>query len=121
MLNRKINANINKTETLIGANTEFKGLLTSEAGIRIDGAVTGDIQCKGDVTIGNRGFAVSNIVARNITIGGTVHGDVNSNHKLTINAKGKLIGDHSSNSIHIERGGVIVGKRVIRNSLQENS
>lgn len=100
-----------KLDTLIGRNTIFEGTLKSEASIRIEGQLIGDIECKGDVFIGEKGLVQSNITARNITVCGTIKGNVVTSNKLTIHWTGKLLGDHQSTSIHIEQGGLIVGKR----------
>ena len=49
----KDNKRLGTTDTLIGQGTHIDGKLTSEAGIRIEGEYHGEIECKGDVIIGN--------------------------------------------------------------------
>lgn len=97
------------TDTLIGEGSVFEGKIKSAAGIRIEGEVVGDIDCEGDVTIGEKGSARSNIVARNIIIAGTVNGDVQAKSKLTITSKGKLHGNLTAASLIIEEGSVFEG------------
>lgn len=97
------------TDTLIGEGTVFEGKIKSVAGIRIEGEIIGDIDCEGDVTIGDKGTARSNIVARNIIIAGTVNGDVHAKSKLTITSKGKLHGNLTATSLIIEEGSVFEG------------
>jgi len=99
----------NSTDTLIGEGTHFEGKIQSEAGIRIEGHLTGDIVCTGDVTIGEHGKADSHISARHIILAGQVTGNVAASGKLTIKATGKLLGNLSAKELSIESGGVFQG------------
>ncbi|MNO70912.1 Polymer-forming cytoskeletal [compost metagenome] len=99
----------NTTDTLIGEGSVFEGSIKSAAGIRIEGQVIGNIECEGDVTIGEKGSARSNITARNIIIAGTVTGDVHAKSKLSITSKGKLYGNLTAVSLSIEEGSIFEG------------
>lgn len=99
----------NSTDTLIGEGTHFEGKIKSEAGIRIEGHLTGDIVCTGDVTIGENGRADSHISARHVILAGQVTGNVTASGKLTIKATGKLLGNLSAKELSIESGGVFQG------------
>jgi cytoskeletal protein CcmA (bactofilin family) len=99
----------NTTDTLIGEGTVFEGHIKSEASIRVEGRITGDIVCKGDVTIGDKGNASSNISARNVIIAGIVRGNVSTSEKLTITSTGKLHGNTNSKSFIIDDGGTFMG------------
>jgi cytoskeletal protein CcmA (bactofilin family) len=99
----------NTTDTLIGEGTTFEGNIKSEASIRVEGNITGDIVCKGDVTIGDNGDAKSSISARNVIIAGIVRGNVTTTEKLTITSTGKLHGNTSSKTLIIDDGGVFLG------------
>lgn len=99
----------NTTDTLIGEGTVFDGKIKSTAGIRIEGKVIGDVDCGGDVTVGEKGNVQSNVIARNVMIAGEIHGNVTAKGKLTISAKGKLFGNILAGSLSIEEGGVFQG------------
>ncbi|MDP5276668.1 bactofilin family protein [Chengkuizengella axinellae] len=99
----------NKTDTLVGEGTIFEGNIKSEASIRIDGKIIGDIHCEGDVTIGEKGAAISNITARNITVAGKIEGNVTANEKMEIASTGKVNGNISMSVLTIEDGGVFEG------------
>ena len=118
--NQKVEVNPNRLDTLIGKHTEFHGLIKSAASIRIEGRLIGDIECAGDVTIGQSGYAKSNITTRNIEIFGTVQGDVISSGRLNIKSTGKLLGNHTSASLSIEKGGVVLGVRTLSNRDETN-
>ncbi|NBI28467.1 polymer-forming cytoskeletal protein [Chengkuizengella sp. YPA3-1-1] len=98
----------NKTDTLIGEGSYFDGNIKSEASIRIDGKIVGDIHCEGDVIIGENGVAVSNITARNTTVVGKIEGNVETK-KLQISSTGKVHGNISISILSIEDGGKFEG------------
>jgi cytoskeletal protein CcmA (bactofilin family) len=101
--------NPNTTDTLIGEGTVFEGRIKSEASVRIEGQITGDIECTGDVTVGEKGVVRSNISARDVILAGTIHGNVITKGKLTITGTGSLHGNTSAASFIIDEGGVFQG------------
>ncbi|NOU66188.1 polymer-forming cytoskeletal protein [Paenibacillus sp. LMG 31461] len=101
--------NPNTTDTLIGEGTSFEGRIKSEASIRIEGGITGDIDCAGDVIIGEHGVVKSNISARDVVLAGSVQGNITTKGKLTITSTGSLHGNISAASFIIEEGGVFQG------------
>jgi cytoskeletal protein CcmA (bactofilin family) len=101
--------NPDTTDTLVGEGSQFEGRIKSEASLRIEGSVIGDIECTGDVTIGERGVVKSNINARNIVIAGSVNGNVITKGVLKITSTGKLIGNTTSVSLMIDEGGIFQG------------
>lgn len=105
---KKINPNT--TDTLIGEGSTFEGKIKSEASLRIEGRLSGDIECLGDVTVGENGHVNSNINARNVTIAGSVHGNVTTNGGLTITATGRLYGNVITHSLIIAEGGIFEGQ-----------
>ncbi|TVY02942.1 bactofilin family protein [Cohnella terricola] len=106
---KKAKIDPNTTDTLIGEGTTFEGKIKSEAGLRIEGQMIGDIDCAGDITIGENGIARSHVKARNVVIAGQVMGNVSASAKLTIKATGQLHGNLSAHELSIESGGVFQG------------
>lgn len=100
---------VSKTDTLVGEGTIFEGKIVSQASVRIEGRVIGDIVCDGDLTIGEKAFVESNISARNITIAGQVQGNVQAQQLLAITSTGKLLGNASSAAFTIDAGGIFTG------------
>lgn len=107
---KKSKINPNTTDTLVGEGSTFEGRIRSEASLRIEGNITGDIECIGDVTVGEHGTAKSNINARNVTIAGTVYGNINTKGLLTITATGQLFGNTTAHSLIISEGGLFQGQ-----------
>ena len=81
----------NTTDTLIGEGSLFEGKIKSQASIRVEGQIVGDIECEGDVTIGENGVARSNIKARNVVLAGKVYGNLQAKGMLTIRASGPMM------------------------------
>jgi cytoskeletal protein CcmA (bactofilin family) len=100
---------LHTTDTLIGEGTLFEGKIKSEASIRIEGQITGDVDCAGDVTIGEHGNVKSNVIARNVILAGTVNGNIICKGKLTIHSTGKLYGNTTAQSLVIAEGGLFQG------------
>lgn len=81
---------------VIGPKITFKGELTGEEDLMIQGRVEGTIDLKGNhLTIGKQGVVKANLMARTITIEGTVEGDLIGQERIEIksssNVKGNLI------------------------------
>lgn len=118
---KKSKINPNTTDTLIGEGSTFEGRIRSEASLRVEGNIIGDIECVGDVTVGEHGQAKSNIVARNVTIAGMVQGNVNTRGLLTITSTGQLFGNTLSHSLLIAEGGVFQGQSKMQQEAKSNS
>lgn len=99
----------NSTDTLIGENSVFEGKIKSEATIRIEGQINGDVESSGDVIVGEQGVAKSNINARNAILAGTIHGNVTVKEKLTVTPTGNLHGNIMARTFIIEEGGLFLG------------
>lgn len=109
MFKSKKSINPNATDTVIGEGTVIEGKIRSTASLRIEGSLTGDIQCDGDVTIGENGMIKSNITAREVIIAGKVYGNVTAKGKISITSKGHLYGNANSLSLIIGEGGIFQG------------
>lgn len=104
------NENIGKDEvTIIGAGVVLEGKLTSNGNIRIDGAINGDINANGSVTVGETGEITGEIKAEVISIGGKVTGSINSREKAVLESKAVLKGDIVTKILVVEAGAIFDG------------
>ncbi|WP_256256424.1 polymer-forming cytoskeletal protein [Paenibacillus sp. BC26] len=108
-------------ETLIGLGTHVEGKLVSESSIRIEGEYRGDIDCKGDVIIGECGVARSGIIARDLTIAGKVFGDIVAKGRLTITASGQLFGNVLAHTMLIQDGGIYNGNCRMERAVEQRT
>lgn len=97
------------TDTLIGSSTICEGKIMSEASLRIEGQLNGDIECAGDITIGENAVVQSNIQARDVIVAGKVKGNIHTKGKLIVTSSGVLVGNIDVRSFIIEEGGIFQG------------
>jgi cytoskeletal protein CcmA (bactofilin family) len=108
------------TDTLVGEGTVVEGKMISSGGIRVEGQVIGDLECEGDVTVGEHALLKSNITAANITIAGQVSGNLIAKEKLVILPTGQLLGTIDVRSFTIMDGGVFQGTSKMEPRQQDN-
>ncbi|MFX3632181.1 MAG: polymer-forming cytoskeletal protein [Candidatus Pristimantibacillus sp.] len=105
----KDNKRVSVTDTLIGQGTHIEGKMICEACLRIEGEYSGDIDCMGDIIIGESGIARCNITAKDITVAGTVLGEITTKGRLTVTATGQVTGNVNAHTLIIHDGGMING------------
>jgi len=97
-----------KIDTVIGAGCRMNGILQSEGGVRIDGVFDGTVQIQGNLVVGEMATIVADIQAYNITVSGTVKGNITAN-KIEIMETGKVWGDLNVNSLLLNEGAFLRG------------
>ena len=105
----KETVNIGKVDTIIGKETNFQGNIKAHGTLRVDGKVEGEIDCQGDVVIGESGIVTAELKAKNLLVAGFIKGNVNVSGKLEIASSGKLEGDISTGSLIIDDGALFQG------------
>jgi len=93
----------------LGDGTSFKGTLTFEGTVRIDGRLEGEIFTKDTLVIGEGAQVSAAIHAGVVVISGTVRGNITAKRKIDIHASGRLYGNISTPSLVIEEGVVFEG------------
>ncbi|MBX3085095.1 MAG: polymer-forming cytoskeletal protein [Anaerolineae bacterium] len=96
-------------ETILGANSTFKGDLKSKANVRIDGTFEGSIDIEGNIMVGETAKIVADIHARNMRIAGAIRGNITGN-KIELLRTGRVWGDINASAITTEDGAFIDGK-----------
>ncbi len=107
-------------ETVFGIETEIEGRLKCDANIRIDGAFTGTLEITGNVLVGETGNIKADINARNISIAGTVRGNITGN-KVQLLRTARVWGDIQAVALTTEEGAFIDGKITMNNSPDEQT
>ncbi|MFF2157585.1 polymer-forming cytoskeletal protein [Paenibacillus chitinolyticus] len=120
VFDKKRNTDNKTTDTIIGESTVCEGKIISEASLRIEGQVLGDIECEGDIVIGENAVVHSSIQARDVTIAGKVKGDVATKGKLTVMSTGELIGNIQVRAFIMQEGGVFQGTSTMTASGQDD-
>lgn len=97
-------------ETIVGTSVKLKGNLKSDGDVFVDGILTGEIRTKGSVVIGPNANIIASIKAKNVSVSGTVQGNIDATDRLNISESGRVLGDISANILAIEPGAVFTGK-----------
>ena len=93
----------------LGEGTSFKGTLTFEGTVRIDGKLEGEIFTKDTLVVGEAAQVSAAIHTGVVEISGTVHGNITAERKVEIHANGRLFGNISTPTLVIEEGVIFEG------------
>jgi len=116
MFFKKSNKLQNSIDTLIGADTRIEGDVHFSGGLRVDGAVRGNVSepnaSPSTLILSEHGRVEGAINASKIVINGKVVGPVKSNQFIELQAKARITGDVYYKSLEMHTGAVIEGKLV---------
>ena len=88
----------------ITVGTEIIGDINSNGDIRLDGILTGNLNTKGKLVIGESGKVKGIINCKNSDIYGIVEGKINVGELLSLKTPSQITGDISTNRLAIEPG-----------------
>jgi len=94
----------------IGKSIVFKGELTGDEDLEIEGSIEGRIDLpKGQLTIGAHGRVKAEISAKAVVIVGKVTGNVQASERLEVQSTGVVEGDLRAPRLLIQEGAVVNG------------
>lgn len=93
----------------IVAGTTIKGDIISQGDFRIDGALTGSINSKGKIVVGQSGSIDGEIVCQNADISGTIKAKLKVEQLLTLKSSANLTGEVTTSKLAIEPGAKFTG------------
>ena len=94
---------------VIGSSMKITGQIFSQEALYVDGEIDGSLELGHSLTVGQNGKVRANIKARDVTIFGSVKGNVEVSEKIAIKEKGSLIGDIRTAGIVIDDGAYFKG------------
>src|SRR5260370_24465670 len=95
----------------IGKSVFIKGELSGSEDIYVDGQVEGNIHLSGNnLTIGPNGGVRADITAKNVTVGGTLDGNIVAGERTEFRKTAVANGDVQTKRIAIEDGAFFKGK-----------
>ncbi|MBI3763502.1 MAG: polymer-forming cytoskeletal protein [Chloroflexi bacterium] len=105
-------------ETVLGANANFSGTLTANAGVRIDGGFDGSIEIDGPLVIGEGARVVAETIrAKAVSIAGSVKGNITAD-KVEILSTGRVYGDLTVAAFMTEEGAVLRGSVTMQDEVE---
>jgi cytoskeletal protein CcmA (bactofilin family) len=116
MFFKKANKIDNRIDTLVGADTRIEGDLSFSGGLRVDGAIRGDVtEQNGNpstLILSEHGKIEGAVTAAKIVLNGKVVGTVKASHFIELQTKARITGDLHYKSLEMHTGAVIEGKLV---------
>jgi cytoskeletal protein CcmA (bactofilin family) len=95
--------------THITEGVKFKGQISGRAEIVIDGEVEGRLDVQAAVVVGPNGKVNGDIVAKSVSVGGKVLGNVKASETFELQASGRIEGDVTAPRVVIAEGAFFKG------------
>ena len=94
----------------IGQSIIFKGELSGEEDLEIEGRVDGSIRLeKHQLTVGANGNLTADVTAKSIVVIGQVKGNLTASERIEIQATGVVQGDIKAPRLNVQEGAVLNG------------
>ena len=107
---RERRASADGKTSVLGRTLRFKGDLTADEDLVIQGSVEGSIKHTQSLTIGVDGSMVGDIHARTIIIEGSVDGDLYGAESVTVRATGRVRGSIFAPTVSLAEGSAFNGR-----------
>jgi cytoskeletal protein CcmA (bactofilin family) len=99
----------NDTATVLGPDANFKGELTFEKGMRLQGRFEGKITTPGKVVISREAKMQADVEAGAIVIEGEVRGNLNIGDRIELKQTARYEGDLKAAKLSVDEGAVFSG------------
>jgi cytoskeletal protein CcmA (bactofilin family) len=100
---------VDSKATVLGRDDVLSGRLQLKGGGQVLGNFSGQIECDGDLLIGQEAHVEADIRSERVTIAGFVRGTVVAVSRLKITSTGRLEGDAKVGALVVQEGGVHLG------------
>jgi cytoskeletal protein CcmA (bactofilin family) len=99
--------------TIVGQGAKLEGTVVSAGSLRIDGAVKGQINADGDVTLSAQSQVEADIRAQNVAVAGRFKGSIVVKGRAEITRGGRVDGDITSKTLVVEEGATFQGQSIM--------
>lgn len=106
---------------VIGEGSIFDGRFSVNGSILIEGKFTGDIRTDDHLIVGPSGKVRTDIVARRVTVAGTLIGNITASEEVTLLHTGKVLGSITTPKLAVEPGVITEGKVTITSGQAEEA
>ena len=103
----KVNGSAN---CIIGEGSVFEGRFYVHGSILIEGKFQGEIKTNDQLTVGPTGRVKTDIVARQVTIAGTLIGNIVASEEVNLIQTGRVLGNITTPQLNVEPGVITEGK-----------
>lgn len=95
--------------TIIDDLTSFDGTLRTAGDLRIEGQVSGQVECQGTLIVAEGAILDAGVVAADIIVSGTLSGTITCHGRLDVRDTGVVRGRVETGRLAIQEGGVYEG------------
>ena len=106
-------------ESFIGQESCFKGDVSTDKTVRIDGVFVGNVEKALGVIIGEKAKITGNINAEYVVVDGSVEGNIVSSQAVELLNKSKVVGNIQTKILSVAEGAVFEGKSSMLNLATE--
>ncbi len=96
--------------TVVARASRFEGVLSGSGDIHVEGELHGEIAATGNVTVAEAGRVTADVHARNLSVAGTVVGDLAATERIELTASATVHGNLTSPRILIRDGATFEGQ-----------
>jgi cytoskeletal protein CcmA (bactofilin family) len=90
--------------TVLGPATRVTGRINGDGALRIEGAVKGDVNVRGDTEIAEGGSLEGNLQGTALDIGGSLLGDAQAEGAIAVRSGARVRGELRAAEVSIEAG-----------------
>ena len=95
--------------TIIGPDASFKGELSFEKGLRLQGKFEGKINTGGKLHVAKEAKMQADVEASQIVVEGEVKGNLSANDRIELKASARYEGDLRASKLVVDEGAVFSG------------
>ena len=93
----------------LGSDALFKGTLSFEGTVRIDGKFEGRVNTSDTLVVGETGDLEADIEAGTVICRGKMRGTIVASNKIELHPSSKIVGDVQTPALSIELGAILDG------------
>ncbi len=97
-------------ESLIAADVTIEGKIEGAGHVRIAGRFKGDVHVQGNLTIESGAHVTGQVRAKQVTVAGELHGNIDGASRVEILDTGVLVGDVKAGSLTVAAGSRMRGQ-----------
>jgi cytoskeletal protein CcmA (bactofilin family) len=103
----------------VGKGVEFKGTITYNGTVRIDGSLDGEIHTEGVLLVGEEAVITAKVTAGTIVCKGKITGDIHAKEKIKLRAPAVVSGGVKTPMLSIEEGVLFNGTLEMAQGVRE--
>ncbi len=97
-------ARANSDLSVIGSSTKVTGRVSGEGGLRVEGAVKGDVAVNGPLEVAEGATIDGNVRAESLDLAGSLMGDVSAQGPVVVRSGAAVRGELKGSQVAIEPG-----------------